>query len=321
MSHISTQNRCVSKEDYEARTLNMPARFGNIAKVYCARAGAIRTSQRKKISNLVGRMKEVIDKNYMMFESTTTSKQYEEHTEDLRTLLDVNEDGGLNSEDFQKLYETLELTFNNITDDDRLYTVDLYLLSYDRNKNLVTTPNIIKQNLKEYLNQFRLLTDQVSFYDGYVINFGVIFDVVGMPYENKDELKVKCIQKIKDYFTKDKMQFKQVLYSNDLENLLMDVDGVRAVNYVTLTQDRDYNSDSDGGTEKSLFDPPLYTNSISSDGKVISSTEQTDYGYYYDFGKFYGKDSAVGDGVILPAYEPAVFELKFPNQNIKGIVR
>ena len=30
---------------------------------------------------------------------------------------------------------------------------------------------------------------------------------------------------------------------------------------------------------------------------------------------------AAGDGIILPAYEPAVFELKNPNQNIKGMVR
>jgi hypothetical protein len=49
MSHISAQSRCVSKQDYEARALNMPAKFGNIAKVYCARAGAIRTAQREKI--------------------------------------------------------------------------------------------------------------------------------------------------------------------------------------------------------------------------------------------------------------------------------
>ena len=35
---FSTQNRCVTKEDYKARILNMPAKFGNIAKVYVSRA-------------------------------------------------------------------------------------------------------------------------------------------------------------------------------------------------------------------------------------------------------------------------------------------
>ena len=34
---FSTQNRCVTKEDYEARVLNVPSKFGNIAKAYVAR--------------------------------------------------------------------------------------------------------------------------------------------------------------------------------------------------------------------------------------------------------------------------------------------
>jgi hypothetical protein len=34
---FSTQNRCVTKEDYEARVLNIPSKFGNIAKVYVTR--------------------------------------------------------------------------------------------------------------------------------------------------------------------------------------------------------------------------------------------------------------------------------------------
>ena len=74
------------------------------------------------------------------------------------------------------LLETLELTYQNVSQDDRLYTVDLYLLSYNNNKNLIDTPSVVKQNLKQYLNQYRMITDQISFYNGYVINFGVAFD-------------------------------------------------------------------------------------------------------------------------------------------------
>ena len=323
LANISTQNRCVSKEDYEARALNMPAKFGNIAKVYCARAGSIRTAQREKTKNLVDRLKGVIDKNYLMFNPATQIGEKENILNDIKKLLDADASGGLNPKDFEILYETLEMTYQNITDDDRLYTVDLYLLSYDENKNLINTPNIIKQNLKNYLNQYRLLTDQVSFYDGYVVNFGVVFDVIGMPYENKDAIKIKCIQKIKDYFTIDKMQFKQVLYANDLENLLMDVDGIRAVNHVTLTQGFDYNTGGCGsptGTEGAVFSPGLYNTVINSDG-TTSTVGNTGYGYFYDFGKFYGGKSVSGNGIVLPAYEPAVFELKNPNENIKGIVR
>ena len=321
MANISTQNRCVSKEDYEARSLNMSAKFGNIAKVYCARSGAIRTAQREKVASLVDRLKDVIDLNFDLFDPGIQAGESIGLLNDIKQKLDADQSGGLNKEDLDILWETLEMTSTNITDDDRLYTIDLYLLSYDNNKNLVSTPNIIKQNLKQYLNQYRLLTDQVSFYDGYVVNFGVVFDVVGQSYENKDQIKVRCIQAIKNYFSVDKSQFKQLLYTNDVENLLMDVDGVRAVNYATLTQTFDYNSETaGGGSELPIFSPGLYTTIINSDG-TTSTTSNTGYGYFYDFGKFYGLAAVAGKGIVLPAYEPAVFELKNPNQNIRGIVR
>ena len=62
-----------------------------------------------------------------------------------------------------------------------------------------------------------------------------------------------------------------------------------------------------------------FTYSVS-DGST-STTSNSTYGYYYDFSKFYGAKAVAGRGVVLPAYEPAVFELKNPNRNIKGIVR
>ena len=35
-AHFITQKRCVTKEDYEARVLNLPSKYGNVAKVYVA---------------------------------------------------------------------------------------------------------------------------------------------------------------------------------------------------------------------------------------------------------------------------------------------
>ena len=143
----------------------------------------------------------------------------------------------------------------------------------------------------------------------------------GQSYESKDQIKIKCIEAIKNYFGVDKMQIKQTIYSKEVENLLMDVDGVKTVIYVTLTQDYDYYSPSAAtGTEDPIFNPPLYSTVIQSNGTSVK-TKNTGYGYYYDFGKFYGQNAIAGLGIVLPAYEPAVFELKDPNNNIKGIVR
>ena len=59
--------------------------------------------------------------------------------------------------------------------------------------------NQIRQNIKTYLEQFRIITDEVSITDGYAINFGVVFDVVAHKTAVKQQVKLACIEKIKDY--------------------------------------------------------------------------------------------------------------------------
>ena len=61
---------------------------------------------------------------------------------------------------------------------------------------------------------------------------------------------------MKHYFNIDKMQFKQVIYTSDLTLELSSVPGVRAVNFVELTQNFNlYNFTSD-----SYDILPLYCN-------------------------------------------------------------
>ena len=46
------------------------------------------------------------------------------------------------------------------------------------------------------------------------------------------------------------------------------------------------------------------------------------YGHIYDFEKFFSiTDSPAGRGVVLPSFDPAVFEIHNPNTDIKGVVR
>ena len=118
----------------------------------------------------------------------------------------------------------------------------------------------------------------------------------------------------------DNMKMRQPIYTNDVIYLLMGIDGVRSVNYVELTQDN--LSNAVGGN--SLFSTPLWDYNIdnphtahgaSSNNAVNSGA----YGYEYNFNQFYNGTLA-SDGIILPSVEPATFELKNPNQNIKGSV-
>ena len=113
------------------------------------------------------------------------------------------------------------------------------------------------------------------------------------------------------------MQFSQPIYVSQLEYELMDIDGVRAVNYVTISQTSDYNTT--GGVD---FGQNLYTYQFNTETGGIQTPDNggsgvNGYGWYYDFAP------ALTNGTILPPHpdNPGVFELKNPNQNIKGVVR
>ena len=292
-SFFASQNRCVNQKDYEARVLSMPTKFGNIAKVFVTRRN---TDE--------------------LFEQVSST---------------------LNGDDTTISKDEFDLLFTDTDNGNQIPTIDCYILAYNDRKHLTTLPSSddsdtaeahpLKINLKNYLAEYRMMTDQVSILDGYIINFGVAFEVVAHRTANKSDVKLKCIQKIKNYFNVDKMQFRQTLYTSDLEYELMDVDGVRAVNYVELTQNFNnlLNSQSFIPTADNIY---LFDKEYDlSTGNVIDYTSDDSnhkgiYGWKYNFKGFYEKSSGafVRNGLILPPKEPAVFELKNPNRNIRGVI-
>ena len=104
------------------------------------------------------------------------------------------------------------------------------------------------------------------------------------------------------------MQFHQPIYIKDLEYELAGIDGVRSVNYVTVTQQVDYNS-TDGTP---IFGNGLFDYNVNNQSGGAGTAG---YGWQYDF------NSATINGVILPSITPSTFELKKSNENVKGVVR
>jgi len=186
-------------------------------------------------------------------------------------------------------------------------------LSYNQNKQLVQTPQLILQNVGTYINQFRMINDQVGFgfdlgtednpnlFSGYVINFGVRFVVNYDRRSNPTEVKLNVIQVIKDFFKIEKMQFKQSINLNDLQYNILGLDGVIGIKELKLFQD---------GNNEYASGRQLYY--YKGDGEVIGT--DSNYGFKYNF------DNAIKDGVIRPTVSPAVFELRNPNQDIYGKV-
>ena len=337
---FTTQNRCVTKEDYEARTLNMQSRFGSIAKVIVTRSKEGDAPQQdaldafsEALTNL-SVAESVLEQTIESFQNQKnnfdalwpqTEAQKDSYITALENNYEILLDGVVLSK-VQDAESTLSLYEDNLGVFN-LSSISVNILSYDKNKNLVGngqagsggllpdatdgTPTILNTNLSNYLSNFKLLTDEVAIKDGYIINFGVIFDVVAHQYANKEQVKLRCIQRIIDYFKIEKMQFNQPIVVSQLEYDLMGIDGVRAVNYVTLTQTTNPNGGDDFSAE------PLFLYSWDGATGQILENGTTGYGYAYNF------ENALNNGFILPPnpQTPAVFELKNPRTNVKGVVR
>ena len=160
--------------------------------------------------------------------------------------------------------------------------LNMYVLGFNSTKQLIPLNKAIKENLKTYLDYYRILTDAVNIKDAFVINIGLDFEISVLSNYNSNEVLLKCIESLKTYFDIDRWQINQPIIKSDVLNRLGNVKGVQNVVGV-------------------LF-------------KNLYNSTQNYSGNIYDI------TTATKQGVIYPSLDPSIFEVKFPNQDIKGRV-
>ena len=161
-------------------------------------------------------------------------------------------------------------------------TLDLYVLSYDSNKRLRTASNAIKNNLRTYLSQYRIINDSVSLKDAFVVNIGVNFDIITLPNYNSNQVIVECISQLQVYFNIDNWQINQPIIMRELYTLLDRVKGVQTVKNIQIV------------------------NKVGvADGYSVNA---------------YDVQGALVDNVLYPSLDPCIFEVKYPDTDIQGRV-
>ena len=161
-------------------------------------------------------------------------------------------------------------------------TLDIYVLSADINGKLTSASTALKNNIKTYINQYRMISDTISIKNAFVINFAVYFETITYPNYNSNQVIQKCITALQDYFIIDKWQINQPIIIPDLFVLLDQIEGVQTVKQVNFTNK--------------------------------AGTSQGYSKYAYDM------NGAMQNGTIFPSLDPSIFELKYPNTDIKGRV-
>jgi hypothetical protein len=161
-------------------------------------------------------------------------------------------------------------------------TLDLYVLTYNVNQHLVDASTALKQNLSTYLSQYRMIGDSVRIKDAFVINIGVNFEIVVAPNYNSNEVILATLAAVKDYFLISKWQINQPILLKDLYLLIDNVDGVQTVQNVEI-------------------------NNLTAEALGYSN-------YAYDV------KGATINNVVYPSIDPMIFEVKYPDVDIKGRV-
>ena len=160
--------------------------------------------------------------------------------------------------------------------------LDIFILAYNINKILVTTTDTIKNNLKTYLNQYRMVSDSVNIKDAFIINISCNFEIITLPNFNNSEVLARCITALQDYFNISNFQINQPILIKEISVLLDNIDGVQTVQNI-----------------------------------IIENKAGTNCGYSQ---YAYDIKGATQNGIIYPSLDPSIFEVKYPNSDILGKV-
>lgn len=161
-------------------------------------------------------------------------------------------------------------------------TLDVYILSQNSNGNLKQTSSILKNNLKTYLDQYRILGDIINIKDAFVINIELNFEIITLPNFNNHKVISDCILALKEHFNISKWKINEPIIIKDIEVLLDRIEGVQTVKNIEI--------------------------------KNISGEENGYSKYSYDI------LGATKNKIIYPSLDPSIFEIKNPDINIKGRV-
>ena len=260
IANFGAQNRAVTAKDYQIRALSMPPKFGNVTKAFVQADGKLDDNSPSSV-----------------LASPTALDEFS------RIVQDIVSDGKVEDGEIKEsITKFLSNKKQNIKEKNNPFAVNLYVLGYNSNKRLTSLNRAVKENLKTYLSEHRILTDGVNLLDGFVVNIGLDFDIRVYRDYNKREVITNCITALKEYFEIDKWTFNMPINIGDVEMLIGNIEGVQSV--------------------------------VKTEFKNLCGTAS---GYSVNE---YDVLAATKNKQIYPSLDPCVFEVKYPDKDIRGRV-
>ncbi len=160
--------------------------------------------------------------------------------------------------------------------------LNIYMLSYNKAGNLTQANQATKENVRNYLSKFRMLTDAINIKDGFIINLGIDYSIIPLPGFNSNEVILRINRKLSDIFNIRNWQFNEPIFLANIATEIDRIEGVQTVQDINVFCKHDKASGYSG--------------------------------FFYDI------EEATKDKIIYPSQDPAIFEIKFPAIDIRGRV-
>ena len=159
--------------------------------------------------------------------------------------------------------------------------ISVYLISEDSEGKLVSTNNIVKQNIKSWISKYKPMNDVVEMLDAKVVNFGIEFSIITDINSGAFEILSKSTQALRDYFRQSSFNVGESIRYGDILRELKNIDGLLDVTEL----------------------------------KIVRKT-----GSAYSTAIFNIDQMTTANGRMVMAPSDVIFELKYPEVDIIGTV-
>lgn len=158
--------------------------------------------------------------------------------------------------------------------------INIYIISETNSGTLITAPAILKDNIKTWLTQYKMINDTIDILDAVVVNVGVDFNVIVSPDYDRVEVLNRALSAVRTQLFK-KTDIGESFSIANIYNILNKLPGVLDTTSVTV-------SSKSGG---------VYSTSVLNIDKLLTY-----------------------DGKYVKAPKNVIYEVKFPLIDVKGTI-
>jgi hypothetical protein len=164
---------------------------------------------------------------------------------------------------------------------------ELYIVSRDAESKLTVSSDSLKDNIVKYLTPYRLISDSIDILDAKIINLRFKFEISVDPSLNKNIIGQQVISSLKRTFNIKNFNIDQPINKSDIINTIFAIPGILSVDSISFLKPDSQNTQT--GRTYSTFDFDVESNTAR-------------------------------NSLIIPP-PGGIFEIKYPDFDIEGVVR